>query len=228
MNREEILKLRYEKFLLKYESLYEERMINYIKEHFWDSMDEVAPDVLMQIYSEFGVLKNNFYLEHLNKLKQKFDITGNILDVGSGVIPAFGNLVAKEQLRIGSGTITLYDPKLILVKPKYPNMKLVKKEFTLDTDVSNFDLITGVFPCAATEHIIESACKNNKNFYLAMCGCTHFKAFPLFTPLTAETYQDHVINLTNNLLKKYDNGKLVIEKLDDSYELNYPILYNKK
>ena len=228
MKKEEIIKLRYEKFLLKYESLYNERMINYIKEHFWDSMDEVVPDVLMQLYSEFGILKNNFYLEHLNKLKQRFDITGNILDVGSGVIPAFGNLVAKEQLRIGSGTITLYDPKLILVKPKYPNMKLVKKEFTLDTDVSNFDLITGILPCGATEDIIESACKNNKNFYLAMCGCTHFKAFPLFTPLTAETYQDHVIGLTNNLLKKYNNGELVIEKLDDSHELNYPILYNKK
>ena len=155
MNREEILKLRYEKFLLKYESLYEERMINYIKEHFWDSMDEVVPDVLMQLYSEFGILKNNLYLEHLNKLKEKFDITGNILDIGSGVIPAFGNLVAKEQLKIGSGTITLYDPMIILDKTKYPNMRLVKKEFTLNTDVHDFNLITGILPCGATEDIIE-------------------------------------------------------------------------
>ena len=228
MNKEEILKLRYEKFLLKYGSLYDERMINYIKENFWDSMDETVPDVLMQLYSEFGILKNNFYLEHLNKIKQYFNITGNLLEVGSGVIPAFGNLVAKEQLRIGKGNITLYDPMLILDKPKYPNMKLVKKEFTLNTDVSNFDLITGILPCGATEDIIESACKNNKNFYIAMCGCTHFKTFPLFKPLTAEAYQDQVISMTNNLLKKYDNGELVIEKLDDSYELNYPILYNKK
>ena len=228
MTKEEILKLRFEKFLLKYESLYDQRMINYIKENFWDSMDEVVPDVLMQVYSELGILKNNFYLEHLNKIKQNFDITGDVLEVCSGVIPAFGNLMAKEQLKIGCGTITLCDPALILDKPKYPNMKLVKDKFTLDTNINNFDLITGILTCEATEDIIESACKNHKNFYIAMCGCTHFKAFPLFTSLTPEVYQKQVITLTKNLLKKYDNGELVIEKLDDSYELNYPILYNKK
>ena len=83
-------------------------------------------------------------------------------------------------------------------------------------------------PCEATELIIEQACRNQKDFYVAMCGCTHFDYIPWGMYVSSEMYQDHVIRKTEQLLKEYDNGELVIERLDDNYAIDYPILYNRK
>lgn len=225
-----IINLKFKKFLLQYSSKYEKGMLNYIKNNFWILMDEERiPSILKQVYSEVGVYENrdNFYLEHLKKINENFDIRCNILDIGSGVIPAFANLVAKEQLKLGSGTITLYDPMLITNKSKHRNMKLNKKKFKSRTDITNYDLITGIMPCEATSDLIEAACKNKKDFYLAMCGCTHKKGSS-YDYMDPSSYQNYIIEKTKKLLKKYNNGILVVDKLDDKFNIPYPILYNKK
>ena len=37
-------------------------------------------------------------------------------------------MIAEEQLKIGKGTITVYDPKLVITKPKFDNMvKIISK-----------------------------------------------------------------------------------------------------
>jgi len=215
--------------LLRYGHLYDEGVLEYIKENFWKSIGGDVPDVLMQIYTELGITYHNkgFYEEHINNIKKNFNIKGNILDVGCGSIPAFGNLIAKEQLRLGSGTVTLYDPHLAMNKPKYPNITLVKDVFYSKCDVSKYDLITGILPCDATDDIIESACKNNKNFYIAMCGCVHYDGYP-YDYMTPKYYQSCTINMAEKYLKEYDNGELVVEKLDDRFTIDYPIIYNKK
>ena len=95
--------------------------------------------------------------------------------------------------------------------------------------VREFDLITGTYPCNATELIIQKACENQKDFYLAMCGCTHFDYYDLmYYGGNPEIYQEYIIDKTERLLKKHENGELVIERLEDHYGLEYPILYNKK
>jgi len=226
---EDIIKLKLEIFLLRYSFAYNEELLNFVKDNFFTCINEDAPDILMQIYTELQIKhKNNgFYEEHVKKIKENFDIRGNILDVASGVIPAFGNLVAKEQLKIGSGTVTLCDPALGIRKSKYPNMKLMKENFYANCDVSKYDLITGILPCDATDEIIKAACKNNKNFYIAMCGCVHYDGYP-YIYMTPEHYQYCIISMAEKYLKEYDNGKLVVEKLDDRFSIDYPIIYNKK
>ena len=230
MKKDQINKL-FKNFKKKYKDKYEdEELWYYIEENFWNFIDKnSAPDVLMQIYTELGIESpdGNFYKEHLKRLKERFDIRGNVLDVASGSIPAFANLLAHEQLKIGSGTVTLYEPLLIVDKPKYPNMTMYRQNFTEYTYIKNFDLITGIMPCGVTETLIEQACRNQKDFYVAMCGCTHFEYVPYDFLITPESYQYYIIEKTEQLLQRYDNGTLEVEHLDN-YEINYPILYNKK
>ena len=229
-NEQEIAKL-FKKFAKKYRREYTDTAWKFIEENFWMYVySNVCPDLLMQIYTELGIESpnGNFYKEHLRRVKEHFDITGNVLDIGSGKIPAFANLLAHEQLRIGKGTVTLYEPLLIETKPKHKNMTLHKTEFTSEVHIKEFDLITGIMPCEATELVIEQACRNQKDFYVAMCGCTHFDYIPWGMYVSPEMYQDYVIRKTKQLLKEYNNGELVIEQLDDNYPIDYPILYNRK
>ena len=73
-----------------------------------------------------------------------------------------------------------------------------------------------------------SVLDNQKDFYIAMCGCTHFDYIPWGMYVTPEMYQDHVIDKTKRLLKEYDNGTLIVERLEGEKDLDYPILYNRK
>ncbi len=221
----------YNLFCHKYKSIYTVEEWEFIESNFWTYVfSSSAPDLLMQIYTELGIEspKGNFYQKHLDKLKTKFDIDCHVLDVASGIIPSFANLLAHEQLHLGKGTVTLYEPLLGITKPKYHNMTLHKENFTTQINIKEFDLVTGIMPCKATEAIIESACRNQKNFYIAMCGCTHFEHIPWGMYVTSEMYQDYVIDKTNRLLDEYDNGTLVVEKLEGETEIDYPILYNRK
>ncbi|MGN1370762.1 MAG: hypothetical protein ACI4XM_00570 [Candidatus Coprovivens sp.] len=230
LNEQQIAKL-YESFCKKYKKIYTKDEWDYIEENFWTYIfSPGAPDLLMQIYTELGIesINGNFYQRHLNNLKTKFDIRCNILDVASGIIPSFANLLAHEQLKIGKGTVTIYEPLLGITKPKYKNMTLHKDDFTSKTHIKEFDLVTAILPCSATETIIESACRNQKDFYIAMCGCTHFDYIPWGMYVTPEMYQDYVINKTKRLLEDYNNGTLVVERLEGEQELDYPILYTRK
>ena len=228
-NEAEIAKL-FRKFAKKYRREYSDTSWEFIEENFWTYVySNVCPDILMQIYSVGIESPNgNFYKEHLRRIKERFDISGKVLDIGSGKIPAFANSLAYEQLQIGKGTVTLYEPLLISKKPKHKNMTLHKCEFTSETSIKEFDLITAIMPCEATELIIEQACRNQKDFYLAMCGCVHFDYVPWGMYIYPEMYQDHVIRKAQSLLKEYNNGELVVEQLDDNYDIDYPILYNRK
>lgn len=230
LNERKIARL-YNSFCKKYKGIYTEEEWSYIEENFWTYVfSPGAPDILMQIYTELGIenVGGSYYQRHLENLKTKFNIGCNVLDVASGIIPSFANLLAHEQLRIGTGTVTLYEPLLGITKPKHHNMTLHKEKFTLETHIKEFDLVTGIMPCGATETIIENACRNQKDFYIAMCGCTHFDYIPWYMYVTPESYQEYVIEKTNRLLEECDNGTLVVERLEGETELDYPILYNRK
>lgn len=231
-NDREIIEILLRHILNKYN--YEPFCEEYIEDNFFEQIGErVVADILIQLYSEIGLYKeeDNIYIQHLNNIKKNFKVDCNILDVASGCVPAFANIIAREQLKIGKGTVTIYDPNLVIDKVKYPNMKLNRTEFNLDIDVSEFDLITGIFTCDATDIILESACKNKKDFYVAMCGCSHLSdnSYPGYSfPLAPSIYQSMIIKEVKSMLKKYDNGLLYIDYLDDKFDIPYPILYNKK
>jgi len=224
---------KFKAFKEQYQDKYEPAAWEYIEENFYSGLkNKEAPDILMQIYTELGLKPagGSFYKRHLELLKSIFPIDGNIIEVGSGRIPAFANILANEQLKIGKGTITLYEPLLVELTPRYPNIELHKEEFTLDTDVSKSNLLVGIMACEATESILESAIKNNKDFYVAMCGCVHsplsyMSYYGYYT--TPEMYQEQVITKAEHLLEEYPNGTLEVTKLENT-PFDYPILYNRR
>lgn len=226
------LENRFREFASKYASLYSKDAWEFIENNFYNNIHKrCAPDILMQVYAELGLYQSpaKFYHRHLKIIKDNFPIDGNIIDIGSGMIPSFANLMASEQRRLGKGTITIYEPLLLEMTPKYSNMELHKEDFTTNTDISKYDLVTGIMPCGATESILESAIKNRKNFYVAMCGCVHspLSYFYGYLGTSPELYQEKVIEDAKELMKTYDNGTLIITRLKNT-EINYPILYNKK
>ena len=232
------MKILFDSFLNKYSKNYDPYVLSYIKHFFWKEMgNNVNPPELLQVYSELGIydLNDNPYQAHLNNLRKYFDIKCNVLDIASGAMPAFANLLAKEQLKLGSGTVTIYEPSLVIDKAKYPNMS-VSVETVEDSgqpygivvsqqlmDISDFELITGILPCEVTEDILKSACMYQKLFYVAMCGCVHFEY-----EIDYEYYQQYIIDTTKKYLEEFNNGELVIDRLENKYYIPYPILYNKK
>jgi hypothetical protein len=218
-------------FKTQYKHLYDKEDWTYIEKNFFDSLGKKeVPGILMQVYGALEINNSpaKFYRRHLRLIKNRFPLTGNIVEIGFGYVPGLGTMIAHEQLRLGAGTITLYDPLLVEEKPKYSNMTLRKEEFKSNTDISNYDLVIGIMACEATESILENAIKNHKDFYVAMCGCVHadYGFYPGYY-MTPEDYQELVIDGAKKLIKEYNHGHLGITRLENT-ELNYPILYNKK
>ena len=213
-----------------YGKLYTNEQLEYIKEHFFEFLSDFdAPDLIMQIYSELEIVdkKHNRYNEYLNMIHKNFNINCNILEVGGGFIPAFANLVAPKQLKSGNGTITVYDPELITTESKHKNLTLVREKLGANTDIRKYDLIVGIMPCEATELILEKACENNKDFFIALCGCVHLDFYDSML-YGINQYKRYLLNKTKKLLEEYNNGTLCETSLAPRFKMEYPIIYNKK
>lgn len=225
------LRIRFNAFKEKYKDLYSKEAWDYIEEHFFSDLHEFeVPDILMQVYSELGVYPSPaiYYRQHLKELKSHFNLDRNILDVGSGMIPAFANLIAEEQIRLGKGTITVYDPVLVQTVPKFDNMMLHRELFDENTDISSYDLITGLMTCEVTPLLIERAINNDKDFYIAMCGCVHapLRSMSGLVGTSPDIYQEMVIDKAKTLIKD-KNRELFVTRIHNNPH-NYPVLYSKK
>ena len=186
-----------------------------------------APMEFFQIYSHLGLFedKDNMYYGYYEKLAENFDINCNILDVACGCIPAFGEIVAKKQIELpnSKGTITVCDPALVLADESKGNMKLIKDKFNSLYDVSNYDLITGIMPCATTWDIIKSACENNKDFFIGLCGCPPDD----YSYDDGETFLDKNIEYAKKMCAKYDRDYNEVQ-LDSEYVVRMPVIYSKR
>ena len=218
----------FSEFKDKYLDKYDEYMSNYIQSYFYGLIGErEIYTELLQIYNELGMVsrEDSHYYAYLDMIKNNFDIGCNILEVASGSIPFLANIMAKEQLNIGRGTVTIYEPYLIDTTPKYNNMKLYREEFTNEVDISKFDLVVSVMPCLATDIVLNSVFKNNKDFFLAFCGCNHHEFNPFYA---CEPSYVYYLEDVDRLNRTYNLGDIVCDKLDSKYEANYPIIYNKR
>lgn len=158
-------------FLNRYGDKYPKEVLEYIKTCIKNEC--INSDTLKQIYSSVGLInpKYDLYFQFLNKIKEKFGIDKNILEVGAGFYPALSEKIDKQQNLIGKGTITAYDPNLIV--NNLGNINLNKEYFNSQTPLNNIDLIVAVWPCHATEDIIKISCNNNIDFSIVLCNCIH-------------------------------------------------------
>lgn len=229
MNKNDNAYKKFMAFLNSNSTRYPKDVLMYMKLHglpLINRSDKIIPLVALQVFSELGINEDatQIYRDHIDMIRNHFSLDRNICDIGGGFLPAFANLVAEEQLKIGKGTITVYDPRLVFNEPKFDNMRLVKEEFTKDTDVSKYDLMLGIYPCEATEAIIESAIKNDKDFYVAMCGDAHSSDG---SRITKVAYREKVINTANNLALTNGNYEMEVTKFDDPI-YSYPIIIGKR
>ena len=220
----------YQEYKENYEHFYNEKARKYIEDNFFNGANRTSNmDILMQLYSELGldIGKHTFYDEHLERIDSIFGLDRDIIEVASGYIPAFANKIAKKQLALNRGTITIYEPELFEEKAKYSNMTIHKEKFTEQTKINKDSLGIGILPCDATEAMIRNFCKNNMDFYIAMCNCNHKSnnIFPTYQ------YQNKMVDLAESLLEKYSNHQkeLKIDYLDDEFVFGYaPIIYTKQ
>lgn len=128
------------------------------------------PQILEKVKSK------DFYYIHAKNIQKIYGTDINILEMGCGAIPMLANYLAEEQLKTGNieNTITIYDPKLITQAIEYPNIIAHKELFTKNTELSNIDLIVGIYSCTETENLIEIACKHRINLYIVLCHCQHY------------------------------------------------------
>ena len=229
MNKNDAAYKKFMAFLDSNSTRYPKDVLRYMKLHglpLINRSDKIIPLIALQAFSELGINEDatQIYRDHIDMIRNHFSLDRNICDIGGGYLPAFANLVAEEQLKIGKGTITVYDPRLVFNEPKYINMTLHKEYFTTNTDVSNYDLLVGIYPCEATEAIIESAIKNDKDFYVAMCGDAHSSDG---SRITKVAYREKVINTANNLALANGNYEMEVTKFDDPI-YSYPIVIGKR
>ena len=151
---------RYRIYMNKHGNMYNDEIKRILDQNFIDNIgNRQIYSVFTQLYDRFGAFREdeNYYVEHLNKIKNIFNIDCNVIEIGAGCCPTFASRIAREQFKINRGTITVYDPNLIIGSvDKYENMKLCKTKFEYDTDISKYDLVVGIMPCLCTNNIIEA------------------------------------------------------------------------
>lgn len=109
---------------------------------------------------------NNYPVEKIKK----------VLDVGAG------RLCKLSQFLMEHGySVTAMDPNIRLTDGEIEGLQLQEDFFECDefaenekgTDISEYDLIIGMEPCEATEHIIRQCLKYCKPFEIALCATAH-------------------------------------------------------
>jgi len=102
-----------------------------------------------------------------------------VLDVGAGRMCHLSEKLAK----LGCSVVAM-DPNIRITDSEAKAKKIMalrKELFTCDmfakhqngTDVTTYDLLVGLEPCMATEHIIRQGLSNDKPFDVALCYANH-------------------------------------------------------
>ena len=171
-------------------------------------------DICSQIRAYLGLDKGckDAYMGYLQILKKYFTLDRDIVEVGAGHFPIMSHYIDNEQIKIKKGTITAYDPKLVV--SSLGNISLQKKEFTLNTPIKNSSLLFGISPCQATDIIVKKSCMEETEFFISMCFCPPYNGDyrPLyqFAKRISEPRSEIIVE---NLPKEYGElGSVIIKK----------------
>ena len=198
------------------EGIYEFLINNYL---YYMGYPKFAFDILLQLYSKFGVIdkNNDIYYGIFDKIKKFYNINSDVVEIGSGAYPRLAEIIDDFQTKSKIGTIKAYDP--LLAVSKLGNIKLYKKRFDTNTKIKEGSLLIASSPCNATLDIIKKANDEDLEFFIALCGCTHenFK-----------NYDDWINYVFDYAISTNKNGaKIYKDELDKNYDYDYPIIFKK-
>jgi len=146
-----------------------------------EDKDIVLDDEVFDFLVEKKLIKNEpRETTFINYLKKKYGSLKDfrILDVGAGRICSLSKALTEQ-----GGKVTAMDTNIRISDSMLKKSKItgVKKLFRCDefskngigTSVDNYNLIVGLEPCGATEHIIRQALKYDKPFDVSLCAAPH-------------------------------------------------------
>lgn len=221
-------KRRVTEFLDAHKEYYTERERTYIKNNatllLRGEKTNYGSSVLRQVYDALGLIpqEENIYHGFIDLIESNFDIDRNIVEVAGGIVPS---LATKIALRQQTGTITVYDPRVIMPTKNPKNLILKRQVFHRDIQLPGAQMIIGFMPCEAALPIIESACLNEMDFMVALCEGGLKRGYEWL-----ET-DDEWLGYVKYLAAKGIHGKNMgtLETTDlKKYNYEYPVIYNKR
>lgn len=216
---------RVQKFVEAHKENYTRREQDFIKNNAaWGIDRPFASDILRQIYDELGILpeEKNMYEGFLKLLIENFDINRHIIEVGGGIVPS---LSKKISLRQKSGTITVYDPRVIQNISKADNLIIKKEKFGRNTPVGNTSMIIAFMPCDATNTIIDYAIYHDLDFMIGLCEGGMRPGYEWLED--DDEWIAHVKYNAEKGLARLNTGTLQEASLAQ-YDNPYPVIYNKR
>lgn len=213
------------KFVEAHKSSYTERELEYIKKNCeWGIDRPFVSDLLRQIYDEAGKtdIDTNIYEGFLKLLEEHFDINRDIIEVGGGINPS---LAKKIALRQKSGTITVYDPRLMTDIDHPDNLILKKEKFERTTPIGNTQMIIGFMPCDAIGALIDVACQNKVDFMVALCEGGMREEYGWLEE--DDEWIGFIKYIAARGIEKGNLGTLGVASME-KYQNPYPVIYNKK
>lgn len=219
---------RIEEFLIEHSEGYTEKEKHYIMNNAAlitrPGKKNYGSSILRQIYDAIGLIPDNenIYLGFIELIEKHFSLDGDIVEIAGGIIPS---LATKIALRQKTGTITVYDPRVIVPTNQPTNLILKRQRFSKDTPISSPDILLGFMPCDAAIPIIESACHNNIDFMIALCEGGIRKGYEWLE--TDDEWLSYVKHLASRGISKKKMGSLEVESLE-KFDYHYPVIYNKR
>ena len=89
-----------------------------------------------------------------------------VLEIASGLIPGLAYLIEKI---IKPNNISCMDPRLLNLPVR--GVKQIKNKFTMETDISPYDLLIAHCPCEAFEVIVNRVLEEPKDICIQTCRC---------------------------------------------------------
>jgi hypothetical protein len=212
-------------FVEAHKDSYTQRERDYITKNFlWSYNKPYASDIIRQIYDEVGICdpEVNMYEGFLKIIEENFDINTDIIEVGGGIVPS---LAKKIALRQKTGTVTVYDPRLMTNIDAPDNLILKKEKFRENTPIGSAKLIIGFMPCDAAPTIVKSACENQTDFIVALCEGGMREGFGWLEE--DDEWTGYITYCAEKGIEKHKLGTLAQASLE-KYNNPYPIIYNKR
>lgn len=226
---EEEYKRRINEFLEVHKDAYTDKERDFIRKNAeWTVHSSNAfyvSSILRQVLAETNLLEEhkNMYKGFLKILEEQFDINRNIVEVAGGIFPSLAKMIALKQ---ETGTITVYDPRIVVPDHCPKNLIVTRKSFTTKTKIpEDTQMLIAFMPCDATMDIIESACKNNMDFMISLCEGGERKGYGYLE--TDDEWIGMAKYIAERGMEGTDMGTLETASLEE-YGNPYPIIYNKR
>lgn len=143
-----------------------------------ETIDDEVYDFLLSLKIDDRKPREDVFASHITQKYKNLKFR-KILDVGAGRMCKLSSVLSKCGYKMYA-----IDPNIRLTPQEATKQKISsvsKRQFLCDdfapngkgTNIQNYDLIVGLEPCDATEHIIRQALKYNKPFEILLCAAQH-------------------------------------------------------